>query len=575
MMQSSNDIPHVKVLHDLDRQILEIFSLFRVLNNYYHKKSEIQESIRPLILKKFRESLKTLEKNKDWLFSLPTAITTLNEEFTKKKDSFRFPDSIILFEAWLALGFEALYPRVVLHFKFPGLLKGEKKRNIFQFIYASSRGFGFPINFGPEFYEYQPVAAKILDVLFKWCYTVNHRINQAVYLAADRRFNFKRHHPGEFESVIISEYENKAFKGIDTLLHGYFTNEPQYLGIFSSLEETLKNVMFSYTIGDHAMSVKKEISSRTKKVPILTHDYIVEKYDVNFYAYIKKVIHTNIKLNKKIKLYKKKKKNQFNKLSLKNKIIYRLSQSKRISFSKKNIPERFAEIEKFNHYKHLTERLRELLWTTPLFTHTVHTPTRDEKTYQLPQEVEDAEAFERDSSDSILLAFIKQYEKTNQFKFEEKEIIKEIKKLRDHMAKMWLYFKERQFRYATKKLNELASLSLQESHYKEKVNDSLDKLIPIISIYEIFHRPLAESVYPESISQTERLGAYLARVMTSKYNPLGIGLMKLFNRLAFKNWSYFIVKRKLNIKKFFDLVLKLPIWKHIPDSLKQKMRDQH
>ena len=98
----------------------------------------------------------------------------------------------------------------------------------------------------------------------------------------------------------------------------------------------------------------------------------------------------------------------------------------------------------------------------------------------------------------------------------------------------------------------------------------LDKLIPIISIYEIFHRPLSESAYPESIPQTKRLGAYLAQVLTSKYNPIGINIMKLFNRLAFQNWSYLIVKRKLNRERFFNLLLKLPIWKNIPNDIKKK-----
>jgi len=63
----------------------------------------------------------------------------------------------------MKLGFDALFPRIVLHFKFPGLLKGEKTRNVFQFIYATSRGFGFPINFGPEFYGYQFKFLKYLD----------------------------------------------------------------------------------------------------------------------------------------------------------------------------------------------------------------------------------------------------------------------------------------------------------------------------------------------------------------------------------------------------------------------------
>jgi len=139
------------------------------------------------------------------------------------------------------------------------------------------------------------------------------------------------------------------------------------------------------------------------------------------------------------------------------------------------------------------------------------------------------------------------------------------------MAKMWLYFKERHFRYAVRKLNELSSLSLDDENYVEKINESLDKLIPIISIYEIFNRPLAESVYPESSPQTNRIGSYLARFFSSKYNPLGVNLMNMFNNLAYYNWSYFIKHQKLNHSQFFNFVLRLPIWTHIPSSVKTKI----
>jgi len=103
------------------------------------------------------------------------------------------------------------------------------------------------------------------------------------------------------------------------------------------------------------------------------------------------------------------------------------------------------------------------------------------------------------------------------------------------------------------------------------VNEILNKLIPIFSIYEIFNRSLSESVYPESIPHTERLGAYIASFLTSRYNIFGVNLMHLFNRLAFYNWSYYIFKNKLNRKKFYNFILKLPIWKNIPESIKLKI----
>jgi len=150
----------------------------------------------------------------------------------------------------------------------------------------------------------------------------------------------------------------------------------------------------------------------------------------------------------------------------------------------------------------------------------------------------------------------------------DNEIISELKILRDSMGKMWLYFKERQFRYAVNKLNEMSSLSVDDPGFNTKVNEYLDKLIPIFSIYELFSRSLVESVYPESIPNTNRVGAYLAKFFTSKYNPIGINLMNTFNRLAFQNWSYYINKKKLNINQFFNLILRLPIWKNIPENIK-------
>jgi len=47
--------------------------------------------------------------------------------------------------------------------------------------------------------------------------------------------------------------------------------------------------------------------------------------------------------------------------------------------------------------------------------------------------------------------------------------------------------------------------------------------------------------------------------------------MNLFNRLAFQNWSFFINKKKLSIKQFFNLILRLPIWKNIPENLKKNI----
>ncbi|MFX1504475.1 MAG: hypothetical protein ACFFDH_26190, partial [Promethearchaeota archaeon] len=99
--------------------------------------------------------------------------------------------------------------------------------------------------------------------------------------------------------------------------------------------------------------------------------------------------------------------------------------------------------------------------------------------------------------------------------------------------------------------------------------------LPILAIYEMFNRPLFESVYPESIPQTKRLGTYFARFLASKYNLFGTNLMKIINRLAFHNWSYLIIKRQMNRREFFNYLLKLPIWKYIPSKIKTRIIEQN
>ncbi|MCK4286883.1 MAG: hypothetical protein KAX18_11800, partial [Candidatus Lokiarchaeota archaeon] len=473
-------------------------------------------------------------------------------------------------EAWMNLGLGALFPRVVLQFKFPGFLKGEKSRNIFQFIYSYSRGFGFPIYFGPEFYYYKSIYTKFLGPLLKWSYTVWHKANQAIFLV-NRKFKSKRHHPGEFESVIISEYKNNVYKGVDTLLHGYFTGEPNFLGKFTSLQETLRNVKFYYSIGDHAMSVKKEkyesASINTLNIPLISYDSIVEKYEIDFNSYIKNLKNFNNFLIKKILFYRKKKKNLLKSYNILDRVRYGIE----LIIPLHRLSRQFSTLRTYIQYINLLEKLKELLWTTPLYTHTIHNPTKKELKLKFIIKGRALDDFDQESTNSILLSLINQYERIYEFKFKDDEVINELKILRDSMGKMWLYFKERQFRYAVNKLNEISSLSVDKQGFNTEVNDYLDKLIPIFSIYELFNRSLVESVYPESIPNTNRVGASLAKFFASKYNPIGINLMNLFNRLAFQNWSFFVNKKKLSINQFFNLILRLPIWKNIPENLKRNI----
>ncbi|MBY9019420.1 MAG: hypothetical protein KGD67_00055 [Candidatus Lokiarchaeota archaeon] len=468
------------------------------------------------------------------------------------------------------LGFEALFPRLALHYKFPGFLKGEKTRNVFQFTYSTSRGFGFPIYFGPEFYGYILTIGKLLEPLFKWSHTICHRANQAIYIVG-KKYGLKRHHPGEFESVIISEYEDNLFKGIDTLLHGYYTQDPKTLGVFSSLENALNNVSFSYSIGDHAMSVETKKSDNTLNIPLITNDNIVRKYNVNFYGYIDNLIATDKLIKRKISHFKQQRKEFISNLKRIDRIKFRIDQSKSFSVPSLEISQRFSKIQEFSLHIRLMEIIMKMLWTTPLYTHTIHKTIDDEIDQQKQKQKEFISDFNNASIDSIFLLYIKKFEEINSFNFKDMDIINDLVKLRDNMGIMWLYFKEKHFKFALKKLNTLSTLSLDDSNYREVVNDYINDLIPIFSIYEIFNRALSESVYPESIPQTKRLGGYLASLLTSRFNPLGVNLMNLFNKLAFNNWSYLIINRKLTRKQFFKLIVKLPIWKNIPNSIKKRI----
>ena len=307
LYSKASEHKQVKVIHDLQRRVMEIPSLMRVMNNYYYKKTAIQKQLKPLILNRFKESIKIITDNRDWLHTIPSALGKLSDDFTNKSDSFKFPDGIILFEAWMNLGYEAMFPRIALHYKFPGFLEGEKTRNLFHFIFSTSRGFGFPIYFKPSFYGNKLKQLKVLEPIFSWVHNICHKANQALFIVSER-FNIKRHHPGEFESVIISEYKENQFKGIDTLLHGYFTRDPKLLGTFNNLETVLENISFSYSIGDHAMSIENTTAIPHLSVRLLTNDLIIEKYNIDFYTYILNLLEFKKILVKEIVKCKRKKK---------------------------------------------------------------------------------------------------------------------------------------------------------------------------------------------------------------------------------------------------------------------------
>ncbi|MHA1233815.1 MAG: hypothetical protein ACTSQL_01875 [Promethearchaeota archaeon] len=542
----------------------------RVLNNYYYKKARIEKKLNPLVRKRFKDELKNKERAGDWLNTIPLAINSLSDDLNIKKDSFKFPDSIILFEAWMNLGVGALFPRLALHYKFPGFLKGEKTRNVFQFTYSTSRGFGFPIYFGPEFYGYMLTIGKILEPLFKWSHTICHRANQAINLVG-KKYGIRRHHPGEFESVIISEYNNKVFKGISTLLHGYYTQDPKTLGVFQSLENALDDVTFSYSIGDHAMSAERAKSEKIISIPLMTHDNIVNKYNVNFYDYLNDLITTEKLIKRKIIHFKQLRKELISNLKRIDRIKFRIDQSKSFSVPSLKISQKFSKIQECSLHVRLMETIMKMLWTTPLFTHTIHKTIGDEFDLQKQKRNDLITNFNKLSMDSIFLLYIKKFEEIHSFSFKEMDVINELVNLKDKIGTMWLNFKEKHFNFALKKLNDLSTLSLDDISYRKVVNEYIDNLIPIFSIYEIFNRALSESVYPEAVPQTKRLGGYLASILTSRFNPFGVNLMNLFNKLAFNNWSYLIINRKLNRIQFLKLIMKLPIWKNIPSAIKKEI----
>jgi hypothetical protein len=359
---------------------------------------------------------------------------------------------------------------------------------------------------------------------------------------------------------------------VNTLFHGYFTDAPKTLGKYSSFQEVLEDTMFCYRIGDHAIEVKKDKPHYLNlDVPLINHDLIKKRYEVDFYGYIKNLMAVNKLLTKKIQYYRKKRKELINDLPFFDQIKFWLHISKKLSLPRQHLPPKYAEIEKHHKHKHLIEKLRKLLWLTPLFTHTVHDASRVKESFKFSKKAEQLEGYEYDieSSKPIFFTYISNYEKDEEFEFSDPEVLAALEDLRDTMAKMWLYFKERHFKYALKKLNDVARLSTESKEKKAQIETDIRKLIPIIAIYEIFNRPLSESVYPESIPQTKRFKAYLAKFLTSRYNILGLNLIKFFNKLAYRNWAHLITQKEMNLHQFFRFIFSLDIWKHIPGNIKE------
>jgi hypothetical protein len=217
----------------------------------------------------------------------------------------------------------------------------------------------------------------------------------------------------------------------------------------------------------------------------------------------------------------------------------------------------------------LMEKLMNLIWITPLHSHTYHSLTPFEINSPDLNLLIDNKHYEK--HDSIFLLYIKSEEKKNNFLFNESEVIKQIESLRNSMGIMWSSFKNNHINFASEELKKLNVIYDKKNYFKKEIITTLDNLIPIFSIYEIFSRSLSETVYPETTPQRKRFGTYIARYFASRYNLLGVNLMRRFNKLAFNNWAYLIKKKNLSFKQYFKLILKLPIWKHIPEKIKERI----
>ena len=120
-------------------------------------------------------------------------------------------------------------------------------------------------------------------------------------------------------------------------------------------------------------------------------------------------------LNKKISTLKKKKKNVVKYLKIFDKIRYYMEQL----IPDKYLTTQFTVIKNYGQTIRLMEKLREFLWTTPLFTHTIHSPTEKELKYKLLSKDESEDDFDQQSTNSILLTLINRFERLQGFKFDD------------------------------------------------------------------------------------------------------------------------------------------------------------
>ncbi|GAB4305282.1 MAG: hypothetical protein Kow0069_00820 [Promethearchaeota archaeon] len=538
----------VHVVHDAERKVMETISLQRVRNYYYLKKRKLERALAPK-LRQLKSTLDALERDGDWLLAVTSGLRGADELLTRKqKDSFRFPNSLILFEAWMDAGMGALFPRVAFNFDFPGIRKGEVRRHAFWFVFATSRGFGFPITFPPSFFQYElpgGCLTRALNYPFDWFNAVN-RWNNKFIAYLDRKFNVGRHHPGEFESVIVSKYENGAgrsgYYGIDTVLHGFREKDPVFLGEASSLFDLLEEVTFTYSLGDHAVRVLRGNVEPSRPVRLVSHQELRRDYDVDLEKYLRHVIHLDSVIRKRMEEETARKREKRGALPLPQRVkVWLRPKVKRIK------PKHLAAgyLEEDARLQFLYD-LRTELWNSPLFAHAI---------------AGEFEGGVGQKKDSILLVKAYEFEETWGIKYDA--IVRDLKKIRDEMARIYFYFKARHLEWAQRALLEVSGRISREKPHPKQVLAAVDELVPVFTVYELLQRPLSDSAYPEMMPPRKKFWSFVARFLNYRFNPFGVPMITLHNKLAFRRWAWLIRERGMNFREFFQFVSKLPIWTHV------------
>ncbi len=185
---------------------------------YMPKKHEIYEKkSRDFVAKRVSKSISSILENVDSLVK-KRDIKGILEYFTKEIDKKAY---YLLSHDWMEQD-TSLTEKIGFTFRLPGLKKGEERYTIY-ILMAYSKG----LIIAPS----------------------------------------SAHHPGDLERVIILTYPAKKGKRtyyyLNTAAHGYPVLFKEYLGVYDSLEEALKNCSFYFKPGDHAVGLVKDKELKT------------------------------------------------------------------------------------------------------------------------------------------------------------------------------------------------------------------------------------------------------------------------------------------------------------------------